>query len=67
MYEPHKEKTNTRFLGAVAAIVIGIALLITADAHGLPKRRSPILGIGILTFGIIYIIILAFRSRKKDS
>jgi membrane associated rhomboid family serine protease len=68
MYGPQQENSkNTKFLGAVAAIVIGIALIITANIHDRPTHRSPILGISITIFGIVYLIILLFQSRKKRS
>jgi hypothetical protein len=68
MYEPQQEnKKNNKLLVAVAAIVIGIALVTTANIHERPTNRSPILGISIISFGIIYIIILLFRSRKNDA
>jgi hypothetical protein len=62
-----ENRKNPKFLVAVVAIVIGIALILTANMHDRPTHRSPILGISITAFGIIYLIILSFRSRKKGS
>lgn len=68
MHEPKQDDSkNTKYLVAVAAIVVGVALLLTANMHERPTHRSPILSISITLFGIIYLIYLLLRSGKKRS